>query len=105
VAIDRDETLRKAEKLLRQGNLPGAIAEYVRVADEFPADVNTLNKLAELYQRAGQTDPAVTTYTRVADHWLREGLYGKAAAHYKKILKLRPNDEAALLQLVRPKVT
>jgi tetratricopeptide (TPR) repeat protein len=104
VAIDRDETLRKAEKLLRQGNLPGAIAEYVRVAEEFPADVNTLNKLAELYQRAGETDRAVVTYTRVADHWLREGTYGKAAAHYKKVLKLRPNDEAALLQLVQASI-
>jgi tetratricopeptide (TPR) repeat protein len=104
VAIDRDETLRKAEKLLRQGNLPGAIAEYVRVSDEFPADANTLNKLAELYQRSGQTDLAVTTYTRVADHWLREGLYGKAAAHYKKVLKLRPNEETALLQLVQASI-
>jgi tetratricopeptide (TPR) repeat protein len=104
VAIDRDETLRKAEKLLRQGNLPGAIAEYVRVAEEFPADVNTLNKLAELYQRAGDTERAVVTYTRVADHWLREGTYGKAAAHYKKVLKLRPNDEAALLQLVQASI-
>lgn len=104
MAIDRDETLRKAEKLLRQGNLPGAIAEYVRVAEEFPADVNTLNKLGELYQRAGDTQRAVVTFTRVADHWLREGTYGKAATHYKKILKLRPNDEAALLQLVQASI-
>jgi tetratricopeptide (TPR) repeat protein len=104
VAIDRDETLRKAEKLLRQGNLPGAIAEYVRVVDEFPGDVNTVNKLAELYQRAGDTDRAVVNYTRAADHWLREGTYGKAAAHYKKVLKLRPNDEAALLQLVQASI-
>lgn len=104
MAIDRDETLRKAEKLLRQGNLPGAIAEYVRVAEEFPADVNTLNKLAELYQRAGDTERAVVTFTRVADHWLREGTYGKAAAHYKKVLKLRPNDETALLQLVQASI-
>ena len=44
------------------------------------------------------------TYTRVADHWLREGLYGKAAAHYKRVLKLRPNDEAALLQLVQASI-
>ncbi len=104
MAIDRDETLRKAEKLLRQGNLPGAIAEYVRVVDEFPSDVNTVNKLAELYQRAGDTDRAVVHFTRAADHWLREGTYGKAAAHYKKVLKLRPNEETALLQLVQASI-
>ena len=35
---DREETLKKAEKLLRQGRLDGAIAEYVRVVEEHPRD-------------------------------------------------------------------
>jgi tetratricopeptide (TPR) repeat protein len=100
VAIDRDETLRKAEKLLRQGRLDAAIEEYARVAQDTPDDLATINKLGELYQRAGQVHTAITYYRRVADQWLRDGLDAKAATHYKKILKLRPDDESAMLQLV-----
>ena len=100
MAIDRDETLRKAEKLLRQGRLDAAIEEYARVAQDAPDDLATVNKLGELYQRAGQVHTAITYYRRVADQWLRDGLDAKAAGHYKKILKLRPDDEAAMLQLV-----
>ena len=36
MAIDRDDALRKAEKLLRQGRLDGAIAEYEHVVDAYP---------------------------------------------------------------------
>jgi tetratricopeptide (TPR) repeat protein len=100
VAIDREETLRKAEKLLRQGRLDAAIAEYARVAETHPGDLATVNKLGELYQRAGRTADAITCFGRVADHWLLEGLHAKATSHYKKILKLNPNDEAAMLQIV-----
>ena len=53
--IDRAATLRTAEKLLRQGKLDAAIAEYFRVVDEFPRDWNTANVLGDLYVRAKQT--------------------------------------------------
>ena len=38
-------------------------------------------------------------YTRIADHLLHEGFFPRAAALYKKILKITPDDEAAQLQL------
>ena len=38
MAIDRAETLKKAEKLLRTGKLDLAIAEYVRLVEEEPRD-------------------------------------------------------------------
>jgi tetratricopeptide (TPR) repeat protein len=100
VAIDRDEALRKAEKLLRQGRLDGAIAEYERIIQAFPDDIATAGALGDLYGRAGQAGQAVGQYTRIGDHWLREGMPGKAAATYKKVLKLDPHHESALLQLV-----
>ena len=49
--------------------------------------------------RAGQTDKAVAQYTRIADHLAHEGFFPRAAALHKKILKIRPDDEAAQLQL------
>jgi tetratricopeptide (TPR) repeat protein len=97
--IDREDTLKKAEKALRQGRIDAAIAEYVRVVEDQPRDWNTANTLGDLYVRAGQPDKAAGQYIRIADHFAREGFYPKAAALYKKILKIRPNDEAAQLQL------
>jgi tetratricopeptide (TPR) repeat protein len=99
VAFDRDATLKKAEKLLRQGRLEPAIAEYVRVVEEAPGDWSTANTLGELYARAGKPDQAVEQYTRIAQHFIDEGFYPKAAAIFKKILKLKPQDEATQIQL------
>jgi tetratricopeptide (TPR) repeat protein len=99
LALDRDETLKRAEKLLRQGRLDGAIAEYVRVVDDQPRDWNTANTLGDLYVRASQPDRAVAQYLRIADHFFKEGFYSKAAALYKKILKIVPDHEPSQLNL------
>jgi tetratricopeptide (TPR) repeat protein len=94
--MDRDETLRRAEKLLRQGRLDAAIAEYARLVDEQPRDWATANLLGDLYVRAGHVEQAVAQYTRIAEHLAREGFVAKASALYKKIVKIQPDDEAAL---------
>ena len=98
MAIDRVALLRNAEKLLRQGKLDQAIADYRRIVDDQPRDWNTANVLGDLYLRAGQVDKAVEQYTRIADSLSVDGFYPKAAALYKKILKIRPHDEYVLLQ-------
>jgi tetratricopeptide (TPR) repeat protein len=99
LAFDRENTLKKAEKLLRQGRLDAAIAEYLRVVEDQPRDWNTANTLGDLYARAGQTDLALEQYSRIADHLMHEGFYPKAAALYKKILKFNRDDESSQLQL------
>ncbi len=98
MATDRDAALRKAEKLLRQGRLDQAIAEYMRIVDEQPHDLTAANMLGDLYVRAGQVERAAAQYARIASHLAREGFLPKAAALYKKILKVNPGDEDALLQ-------
>jgi tetratricopeptide (TPR) repeat protein len=98
VPIDRAATLRNAEKFLKQGKLDSAIAEYVRIVDDQPRDWNTANALGDLYVRAGRPDKAIEQFARIADGFAAEGFLPKAAALYKKILKLRPDDERALLQ-------
>jgi tetratricopeptide (TPR) repeat protein len=99
LAIDRDATLKKAEKLLRQGKLDGAIAEYVRLVAEQPKDWNSINALGDLYVRAGQIENGTAQFARIADYLNAEGFMPKAAAVYKKILKLKPDDEHTMLQL------
>src|SRR5262245_14171977 len=97
--FDRDDTLRSAEKLLRQGKLDAAIAEYRKVIDDQPNDWNTANALGDLYFRAGQTDKAVAEYGRIADHLANEGFFQKAVAVYRKIIKIKPDDERSMWQL------
>jgi len=99
LALDREDTLKKAEKLLRQGRLDAAIAEYVRVTEDQPRDWNTANTLGDLYVRANQPGKAVEQYARIAEHFVTDGFYPKAAALYKKILKIVPTDEQAQLYL------
>ena len=99
MAFDRDATLKKAEKLVRQGRLDLAIPEYVRVVEENPGDWSTANTLGELYARAGQVPQAIEQYTRIAAHFVDEGFYPKAAALYKKLLKLSPQDENTQISL------
>jgi tetratricopeptide (TPR) repeat protein len=98
VGFDREDALRKAEKLLRQGRLEGAIAEYLRVVEHQPRDWNTANLLGDLYVRAGQTESAVAQYSRIAENLAQEGFVPKAAALYKKIVKIAPEDESGLLR-------
>jgi tetratricopeptide (TPR) repeat protein len=99
VPIDRAATLRNAEKLIRQGKLPDAIAEYLRLVEDQPGDWNLQNSLGDLYARAGQLDKAIAQYSQIADSLNEEGAGAKAAAVYKKILKLKPDHEHTLVQV------
>ena len=99
MAIDREATLKQAEKLLRQGKLDGAIAEYVRLIDDQPQDWNSINALGDLYVRAGKNDKALEQFIRIADHQFAEGFFPKSAALYKKALKLQTDHEHILMQL------
>jgi len=98
VPIDRGDTLRNAEKLVRQGKLDQAIAEYVRVVTEQPRDWTTGNTLGDLYLKVGQVDKAIDQFIRLADGLSAEGFLPRAAALYKKVLKIKPDHEHALLQ-------
>jgi tetratricopeptide (TPR) repeat protein len=97
-SFDRNGTLRNAEKLLRQGKVEAAIAEYLRVLADQPTDWSTANTLGDLYARAGQVDKAIERFIEIADTLSEEGQRVKAAAVYKKILKLKPDHEHALMQ-------
>ena len=97
--IDRAVTLRNAEKLIRQGKLEAAIAEFIRIVEDQPNDWNAKNTLGDLYARAGQVDKAIDQFMEIADNLNDEGAVAKAGAIYKKILKLKPDHERGLWQL------
>lgn len=97
--VDREETLKKADKLLKQGKLAAAIEEYVRLVEDKPGDWNTVNALGDLYVKAGDADRAAEQFSRAADHLYGEGFFPRASAVYKKVLKVRSGDDHALWQL------
>ncbi|MEX2270887.1 MAG: tetratricopeptide repeat protein [Vicinamibacterales bacterium] len=97
--FDREAALRSAEKAVQAGKIDHAIAEYLRIVEQQPRDLNSANTLGDLYARAGQVDSAVAHYTRIAEHLLAEGFLPKASALFKKMLKIQPENEHALLQL------
>jgi tetratricopeptide (TPR) repeat protein len=99
VPAERDETLKKAEKLLKQGKMAAAIAEYVRLVEDKPSDWNSANVLGDLYVKVGQPGSAADIFTRAADHLYGEGFFPRASAVYKKVLKVRSGDDHALWQL------
>jgi tetratricopeptide (TPR) repeat protein len=99
VPIDRAVTLRNAEKLIRQGKLEAAIAEFVRIVEDQPNDWNAKNTLGDLYARAGQVDKAIDQFMEIADNLNQEGAVAKAGAIYKKIIKLKPDHERGLWQV------
>ncbi len=98
MAFDREASLKRAEKFLRQGRLEGAIEEYLHLLEELPNDWNSRNALGDLYVRARQVDEAAAQFTRIADHFAQEGFLPRAIALYKKVIKIKPDDEHALLQ-------
>src|SRR5690348_4740967 len=62
VPLDRDAALQTADKLLRQGKLADAIAEYVRLVEQQPSDWNSINALGDLYVRAGDGERAAARF-------------------------------------------
>lgn len=96
---NREELTRQAEKCLRQGRMDEAITQYQELAELTPVDWGLVKLLADLLERSGQREGAARQFARWADHLFAEGFHSKAAALYKKVLKLETSDEHALWQL------
>src|SRR5438132_1064854 len=91
MAIKRDKVIADAEKLVAKGKIEPAIKEYERLLDDNPNDVNTLNRIGDLWVRINRNDEAVRTFGKIADHYAKDGFFLKAIAIYKKINKLDPS--------------
>ncbi len=91
MAVQRDKIIASAEKLVAKGKIEPAIKEYERLLDDNPNDVNTLNRIGDLWVRINRNDEAVKVFGKIADHYSRDGFFLKAIAIYKKINKLDPS--------------
>jgi tetratricopeptide (TPR) repeat protein len=99
VPIDREATIKKAEKFLKEGKLPAAIREYVGLVEDRPDDWGSANTLGDLYVKAGDADRAVEVFLRAADHLYNEGFYPRASAVYKKVLRIKDGHDHTIWRL------
>lgn len=90
--LDWSLTSQTAEKYLSRGKFAPAIEEYRMLVNWNPADLTTLNTLGDLYVRAGLDEQARGIFSRVAQGYRDQGFTSKAAAIFKKLLRIAPDD-------------
>jgi tetratricopeptide (TPR) repeat protein len=86
--MDRERTLRSAEKNAARGRYKQAIEDYQTVLEQTPRDARLLLKIGDLHARNDAYAWAVDTYARAARVYSDEGFAAKAVAVYKQILQL-----------------
>jgi pilus assembly protein FimV len=90
MALQREQVVQTAEKYVSRGKIEPAIREYRKLLSDNPNDINTLNRIGDLYARIQRIDEAVDFFTQIAEQYTTEGFFVKAIAIYKKIIKLDP---------------
>jgi tetratricopeptide (TPR) repeat protein len=90
MAVKREQVVQTAEKYVSRGKIEPAIREYRKLLEENPNDINTLNRVGDLYARIQRIDEAVDFFNQIAEQYAAEGFFVKAIAIYKKIIKLDP---------------
>lgn len=99
MAYNKSKYVESAQKLLNQGKVPQAIAEYQQILKFEPRDQVTLMTIGELYIRQGETFQAIDYFERLAQIFVGDGFLTKAIAVYKRIAKLAPEEIRPLEKL------
>jgi tetratricopeptide (TPR) repeat protein len=99
MAYNKSKFVEAAQKLLNQGKVPQAIAEYQHILKYEPKDQVTLMTIGELYIRQGETFRAIEYFERLAQIFVGDGFLTKAIAVYKRIAKLAPEEIKPLERL------
>src|SRR5438876_9642936 len=99
MAYNKSKYVEAAQKLLNQGKVAQAIAEYQNILKHEPRDQVTLMTVGELYIRQGETFQAIDYFERLAQIFVGDGFLTKAIAVYKRIAKLAPEEIRPLEKL------
>jgi pilus assembly protein FimV len=99
MAYNKSKFVDAAQKLLNQGKVAQAIAEYQQILKHEPRDQVTLMTIGELYIRQGETFQAIDYFERLAQLFVGDGFLTKAIAVYKRIAKLAPEEIRPLEKL------
>jgi len=95
---DKSAIIKEAQRYIARGQIDKAIAEWEKLAQEYP-DGNAFNTVGDLYLKKGDQSDAISSFHRAATFFRQEGFALKALALYKKILNIYPGDSDALYYL------
>lgn len=99
MAEKRVSLLKRANKLFRQGKADAAIKEYKKILAIKPDDLEVRRIVGDLELRQSNTDGAIEQFEWIADYYLKEGFFAKAIAMFKRITRVNPSYEGALIKL------
>src|SRR5579872_4423289 len=97
--FNKQKSQAAAEKYVQQGKLQNAIAEYEKIIQEDPKDLNIVNTIGDLYVRLGENSRAAQCFKKIGESYTSDGYTLKAIAMYKKLSKLAPDDRDASQKL------
>ncbi|MBN2244708.1 MAG: tetratricopeptide repeat protein [Candidatus Aminicenantes bacterium] len=89
---DREKIEAQAKKLYKKGKISEAIAEYRKLLSGDEQDIQIRTLLGDLYLESQQENKAAEEFKKIAELYEDKGLYSKATAIYKRIIKLKPDD-------------
>src|ERR1700719_3220279 len=96
---NKSKYVEAAQKLLNQGKVPQAIAEYQLILKYEPRDQVTLMTIGELYIRQGETFQAIEYFERLAQIFVSDRFLNKAIALIKKLLLAEPDNVRIQIRL------
>src|SRR3981189_587143 len=99
MAYNKSKYVEAAQKLLNQGKVAQAIAEYQQILKHEPRDQVTLMTIGELYIRQGETFQAIDYFEPLAQIFVGDGFLTKATAAYQRNPSPAPEEIRPLEKL------
>jgi tetratricopeptide (TPR) repeat protein len=99
VVLNKAKALASAQRHLQKNNIDRALRDLVAVVKDDPKDLRTRQKVAELLARQGRHPEAMKEFSVVAETYAHGGFYPKAAAIYKQMLRIEPDEMSHHLAL------
>jgi tetratricopeptide (TPR) repeat protein len=97
--METNKLLQQAGKFVVLGKLGLALEKYLRIHELNPEDTTIINTIGDVYLRLGKETEALLWYEKLAEAFESRELFLSAAAAYKKILRLSPNNGRVMIRL------
>lgn len=97
--MQTSKLFQQAGQFIVLGKFGLALEQYVKIHQLDPQDTTIINTIGDLNLRLGKEPEALLWYQKLAKIFESRGLSAQAAATYKKILKLSPQNQAVMTQL------
>jgi len=92
MAIDREKLAKQAEEYLMAGKAGKAIDNFLKLLEDNPKDLNTANRIGDIYLQEKKQAEALAMFKRAAEGFEKDGFLNKAIAIYKKAFRSAPED-------------